>query len=124
MLTGFTVTVPAKTTEASPYRETFHLSWGFIDYFAFFLYAESVGLTHFYIEHLSRKLYPFDPDEDFSMPGHLIEIHPDTELMKLPYNLELVAWNLDDRYSHDIHIFIGQQRRLLTSELAKLLEYA
>lgn len=124
MLTGFTVTVPANTTEAEPYRETFHLSWGFLNYFAFFMYPESVGLTYFYLEHLSRKLYPFDPDEDFSLPGQLIEFHPDTELTKLPYDLEIVAWNLDDRFDHTIHIFIGQKRRLLTSELAKLLEYA
>lgn len=124
MFTGYTITVPAKTTQEDPYRETFHLSWGFIEFFAFYMYPESVGLTHFYVEHLSRKLFPFDPDEDFSMPGQLMQYHPESELKKLPYNLTIVAWNDDDRHPHTIHVFIGQKRQTLTTELSKLLEYA
>lgn len=123
MFTGFTVTIPANTIKSAPYRETFHLSWGFIAYFGFFIYPESVGLTHFYVEHQSRQLFPFDPDEDFSMPGRLMQYTPEMPLKSLPYNLEIVAWNEDDRHPHTIHIFLGLKRRTLTSELTKLLEY-
>lgn len=120
MFTGWHVTIPANTKESGPYREVLHLSAGYIDYFAFWLYPESVGLTHFYIEHGSRKLYPFDPDEDFSTPGRLIEYRPDTKFDKLPYDLTLVAWNEDDMFSHDIFVFVGLKEETLLSTFRRL----
>lgn len=120
MYTSKVVTVPAKTPKADPHRVTMPLSRSIIVYFAFYLYPESVGLTYFTIEHLARQLFPFDVDEDYSIPGHLVEYHPETELLKLPYDLDIVAWNLDDQYPHDIHIFVGTKRKTLIGLFEKL----
>lgn len=124
MYSSWCITVPANTAKSAPHRQTLYLSWGFIDYFAFWMYPESVGLTHFTIEYQARQLYPWDLDEDFSIPGTLMEYHPATELKKLPYDLEVVAWNLDDTFSHDIHIFVGCQRRQLLETLEEFMERA
>lgn len=122
MYSGWTVTVPANTSANDSHREILHLTWGFIDYFAFWMYPESVGLTHFVVNHLSRQLYPFDVDEDFSIPGQLMQYHPKTSLKKLPYDLEVVAWNEDVSYEHSIHIFIGVQQKELIETIERMME--
>lgn len=96
------------------------LSRSIIVYFAFWMYPESVGLTHFTIEHLARQLFPFDVEEDYSIPGRLIEYHPDVDLERLPYDLDIIAWNIDDTYKHAIHIFIGTKRKTLMGLLEKV----
>ena len=120
MYTSKVVTVPANTSKADPVRVQMPLSRSIIVYFAFYMYPESVGYTHFTIEHLTRQLFPFDVEEDYSIPGHLVEYHPDVELQRLPYDLDIVAWNLDNRFPHDIHIFVGTKRKTLLGILEQV----
>jgi len=118
--TSIVVTAPPNTPKSDPVRVQMPLSRSIIVYFAFWMYPESVGYTHFTIEHLTRQLFPFDVEEDYSISGQLIEYHPDVELQRLPYDLDIVAWNLDNRFPHDIHIFIGTKRKTLLGILERV----
>lgn len=124
MYSGVTILVPANTARSDPSRTTITLSWGLIDYFAYYIPLGSTGLTHFVVNYHARQLYPFDVDEDFSLCGQLVEYRPRTPIRRLPYDIEVVAWNEDDAYGHHIYIHLGEQRTDLIEVFGKLTEGA
>lgn len=124
MYSGVTILVPARTARSDPSRTPIALSWGLINYWSYYIPIGSNGLTHFVVNYHARQLYPFDVDEDFSLCGQLMEYNPRTPIRRLPYKLEVVAWNEDDAYDHHIYLHFGLQRTDLIEVFQKLTEGA
>ncbi len=124
MYSGVTILVPTRTKRSDPSLTTIALSWGLINYWSYYIPIGSTGLTHFVVNYHARQLYPFDVDEDFSLCGQLMEYNPRTPIRRLPYTLEVVAWNEDTDYPHHIYLHFGQQRTDLIEVFQKLTEGA
>ena len=107
MFYEYELEVAANTLEFNPATLEIQLVKGTIDHVEVFFPPGCNRLVDVAIWHSLRQVWPTPPAESFADDNfHLIfsEAHP---LSEPPYNLTLLGWSSDTRYSHTIAFRFG-----------------
>ena len=104
------IAVPANTLAAAPVETVLELTAGVIVGLEVQFPAGCAGLAHCKILHWESQKWPTPPSTSFASDGHAIVVPENYELSTPPYDLRVVAWNLDDTYAHTIYLRIALLR--------------
>jgi len=115
---SFSITTLANTAKASAEKTKITLCPGVIHLVRVRIPPGSAGLLHCYINHHLHQIAPANAGEDFHGDNDPIEYREWYELEGQDTELEVVTWNEDDTYEHEVLIQLG----VLPAEV--LLPYA
>lgn len=102
MLFAHTLAIPANTAEASPVSEKLRLDHGVITRVEVEFPAGCAGLVYVHIDRALHQVWPTNPGGSLRTDGRAIIWADYQELFSEPMELDLVGWNLDDTYQHEI----------------------
>jgi len=102
MLFTKTLTIPANTAESSPASVRFGLDKGVITRVEVEFPAGCAGLVQAHIDRGLTQVWPTNNDGTLRSDGRAIVWADYYEMFDEPLDLDLVGWNDDDTYSHEI----------------------
>lgn len=102
MFFDFALTVPANTTAANPLTQDVQLPPGTIHKVDVQFPAGCVGLVHTIARRGAHQIWPSNEGANFSANGATLNWEDEYDLDAAPFTLRLIAWNLDDFYSHTV----------------------
>jgi hypothetical protein len=99
--------VPAQTTKTAPDKQTLKISKGTIIQWVIYMPEECADLMQFRVYYGGHILLPYN--EDFWMHGFFVPttIPDDVNIDGAPYELDVVAYNDDDSYSHEYNLYVN-----------------
>ena len=115
---SFSITTPANIAEKTPLRTKVDLCPGVVHLVRVRIPPGSAGLLHIVINHHLHQIAPANAGENFHGDNDPIEYREWYELEGQDTELEVVTWNEDDTFEHEILIQLG----VLPAEV--LLPYA
>ena len=103
----YPVTTPANTTDVNPLRTQIAIVAGVIDLVHVAFPPGPQGLLHVRIERGGSPLWPRNIGAGFAADDFAIMFTPYYEIKAAPLGLEVVSWNDDDTYAHQVNIRIN-----------------
>jgi len=97
--------VPANTTAADPDWQKLQVCKGTIVEWIIYCPEECADLMQFQVRYKGTQLLPFSRDEYMNALTGPIPIKENLKLDVSPYVLDVFAFNLDDKYSHEYNIY-------------------
>ena len=107
MFYDLSLTIPPNTSKAAPLEHHLLLCRGVINHVEIGFPPGCAGLAHLQINRSGTQIWPTNPQGSFNTDGYNILFDEHYEMFYEPYEVLLVAWNLDDTYSHTLEVRIG-----------------
>jgi hypothetical protein len=101
------VTTPANTAEASPLVTPLELDYGIVHRVEISFPPGAAGLLHLQIRYALHQVWPSNPGGSFAWDSDSYEFDEFYPLETVRPVLDLVTWNLDDTYAHDVDVRLG-----------------
>jgi len=102
MLFTHTLTVPANTSEGAAVSDKLELDHGVITRVEVEFPAGCAGLVYVHIDRALHQVWPTNPDGRLRSDGRAIVWADYQEMFAEPLELDLVGYNLDDTYQHQV----------------------
>ena len=98
--------IPANTTAAAPNWQKLQVCKGTIKEWIVFCPEECADLMKFKVRYKGNQLLPFSRDEWMDALTTPFPIMENLGLDVSPYVLDVYAYNLDERYSHEYNLYV------------------
>lgn len=102
--------VPKNTTTAAPDWQKLQVCKGTIVEWIIYCPEECADLMQFQVRYKGTQLLPFSRDEYMNGLTGPIPIKENLKLDVSPYVLDVYAYNLDDRHSHEYNLYCNVLR--------------
>lgn len=102
MFYDFALTVPPNTPITAPLTQDVQLPPGTIHRVDVQFPAGAVGLLRTIARRGAHQVWPSNEGGYFASNGQTLSWEDEYDLADAPFTLRLVAWNLDDFYSHTV----------------------
>jgi len=99
--------VPANTAVAAPDFQKLSIAKGRITQWLLQMPEECADLMQFRVEYHKTQILPFSGSTWMYAMFEPTVLKDDIEINDGPYNLDIFAFNLDDRYSHEYNIYVN-----------------
>lgn len=97
---SFDLIVQANTLESEKINLVCPVNYGILREVEIFFPWGCAGLVHAQIKRLEHQLFPSNVDSSYTGNDYHLKFEEYFPILALPYELSLVAWNLDDYFDH------------------------
>jgi len=117
-----TITIPANTSQESPIKDRFKVSYGMVGHVDIFFIPDCAGLVGVRILHHGSVAFPTGGDGWFIRNEDGPKWDDEYLITTPPLELEIEGYNEDDTYDHKIQVGCSLLRRTLGVAIAEVQE--
>jgi len=114
--------VAKNTTTATAEKTTLTLMKGTIIQWTIVIPRQAAELLHVQVRYHGQQIIPFNRDESYNIADSKHPWEETIDIHDKPYELDFIAWNTDDRHTHEFIALINMMPYRKTSFWRRLVQ--
>lgn len=107
MIFSYALTIPTNTQKSAPVTQTETLTFGILRNVSVFFPPGCANLVHLTVLYHEHQIIPINPEGSISWDNDTITWPEHIKIFTQPFQIKLVAWNLDTSFDHEIFIHLN-----------------